>query len=151
MPTNMSIMKKYCQLPERNTPSPSFMNDPIRRRKRTESMSRMTVKDETVVMISTSFDDAITKNAMTNDAVAFRFFLGYFLPSIVSVPKTFVFSRIAKTIVKTSRNGRTTSNNPISLKNSMTERNALTMNNFLYLSYLNLSVLVDGGKLAKFP
>ena len=42
-------------------------------------MSRMTVKDETVVMISTSFDDAITKNAMTNDAVAFRFFLGYFL------------------------------------------------------------------------
>src|SRR3989338_2281795 len=111
----------------------------------------MTAFDETVVIISTSSDDATTRNAMTNAAMALRFFLVYFFPSISSIPSTFVFSNIAKTIVNTSRKGRTTSNSPIVSKKFMTPLKGVTpvavaIGFHVQYRYLNVLFLIVSSK-----
>ena len=65
--------------------------------------------EDTSVIISTNCEEATTINEITKEAIALRFFLVYLVPSISSVPNTFVFSNIAKTIVKIRRKGKITS------------------------------------------
>ena len=81
----------------------------------------------------------LVRKAMTKDAMALRFFFVYSCPSWCSVPNTFVFSRIAKTTVKTSRKGKTTSNSPIWEKKSITPLKGVTA---------GIGVAVTGGKVA---
>ncbi len=81
----------------------------MRTRKKTARSKSMTMFAETLVIASTSRDEAMTKKEITNATIALRFFFGYVSPPIFSVPRTFVFSKMAKTMVKVRRKGKTTS------------------------------------------
>ncbi len=94
--------------------------EPTSKRNNTLKNSTTTAFATVSFIIATNSFAAITRNAMTKDAIAFKFFFVYFLPSISSVPKTFVFSSIAKTMVKTNRKGKTTSNKPMLSKKMRT-------------------------------
>ena len=89
--------------------APSSTNIPTSTMKKTISTNTTTICPDTIVIVSTSFDDAITMNAIAKATIAFRFFLGMSSLSIFSVPRTLVRSNIANTSVNTNKNGSTTS------------------------------------------
>jgi len=123
IPINIIIINTVFQPPCRKSLSPSFANEPTSKRKKTAKSNKRTTLANAVLIIATSFVDATTKKATTKATNASRFFLVYFLPSISSIPKILVFSRIAKIIVNTNRNGKTTSYIPNSLRNPITSLN----------------------------
>src|SRR3989344_1734812 len=133
------IMNAIFQPPCRYIGSPSLWNEPTSSRKRILKNNTITAFATVSLIICTSSFAAMTKNAITNEAIALRFFFVYFLPSISSVPSTFVFSSIAKTIVKTSRKGITTSYKPISSKKSITCLKGVAMSFQGLYWYLNFS------------
>lgn len=122
---------------------PSSTNIPTRTMKNTISISTTTIWLDTAVIVSTSFDDAITMNAIANAAIAFRFFLGYSSLSIFSVPSTLVLSNIANTSVNTRRNGSTTSYIPIFCKNTITFPNGVGSAIYSLLFYSTLDWFIE--------
>lgn len=107
---NMKIIKNLIQPGYSfNVNSPVPRKTPTRRRKEMARMSNKTMFAMTSLTIETNFVEAMTRNAMVNAAIELRFFLVYSLPSIFSIPKIRVFSKMAKTMVKTNRKGKTTS------------------------------------------
>ena len=110
MPRNMKIMKNLIQPGYSfNVNSPVPRKTPTRSRKEIARMSNKTILAMTSLTIATRRVEAMTRKAMVNAAMELRFFLVYSFPSIFSIPKTRVFSKMAKTMVKTNRNGKTTS------------------------------------------
>jgi len=111
IPTNIITMNIVLHGPfSRNTgKSSSFRNEPINSRNDTLRSSNSVMFAIALFIVRTRLVDATTRNPITNDTIALRFFFVYLFPSISSVPNTFVFSSIANTIVNTRRNGRTTS------------------------------------------
>ena len=93
-------------------------------------------------MIKMSPLEAIVKKAITKETNEFKFFFVVVTPSIDSVPRTLVFSNIAKTIVNTSRNGNITSYTPSFSKNinvvlKVDTSPIIYLN--LYYTYINVS------------
>src|SRR3989338_4535562 len=147
MPTiakNTIIIKTTFHPPSRYIGSPSLWKAPTSSKNKTARNNTMTAFAETVVMISTNCEEATTKNAMTKDAIALRFFFVYFLPSMSSVPSTLVFSRMAKTIVNTSKKGSTTSNKPMLSKNCKTCLKGVTETSGVAMKVLRLKDVFKG-------
>jgi len=90
-----------------NSLSP-LKNMPVIMRNPTMRSRTTTMREEMVVIVSTSCADANTKKPMLNAMSAFRFFRGCpVCPG--SSPKMRVFSRMAKVMENVSKKGRTTS------------------------------------------
>src|SRR3989338_713232 len=68
MPMNIITMKNTFHPPSRKTPSPSLKKEPISNKKRTLAINRITILADTSDIISTSLEDATTKNAITKAA-----------------------------------------------------------------------------------
>lgn len=110
MPRNMKIMKNFIQPGySLSVNSPVPRKTPTSKRKETARMRSKTILAMTSLTMATNLVEAMTRKAIVNAAMELRFFLVYSLPSIFSMPRTRVFSKMAKTMVNTSKKGKTTS------------------------------------------
>src|SRR3989344_131510 len=113
------------------------------KRKQMDTIKSKTTFATDSLIAATSRVDAITKNAATKATIEFKFFLVYLTPPNSSVPKILVFSKTAKTIVKTRRNGRITSYTPKSAKNWMVSRNVEAMDAFKGVRFIKIVALLE--------